>query len=373
MCQHCEDLDIVIKNPMHKSNVKYDEAIGIIEKALGYSTASGASEIMPYRSVRDLMTNTKITVEKNLLKLHNEIMTKWLGMSKAANDPFKLSGKIVINPRTGKPLSKAGWATIKRDLMRSFSYVYGGCEEDIARTAMALGRIVVDLPVVASINTTLGSIKLGSGLRIVDTDPQYRASMQFAEERAAENIVDLSQRHYKKIHDTIVVAQENRITPRKLESELFYSFGEMNRDWRRIAETEIATNVNNSKLITELSRENVSGDYIYMKGMSSPSACKWCWGSVQDKTFVLLEGPPLNGGDTVEIDGKEFTAIWPNKSNVGRARRDWWVASGTQHPHCQCTFIRYEPGYEKYLVKFEAAMETAAEEARNNIVPYVMD
>lgn len=371
MCEHCEDINILITDPMHKSNKKYDKAVEIIEKALGYSTASGASEIMPYRSVREHIKQTKEDVEKRLLRLHNEILKRWLQIEfeKAASDPFKLSGKIVLNPRTGKPLTKSEWATIKKDLMRAFAYVYGGTDAQIARTAMALGRIIADLPVSAAINTSLGNMKLGQGIRIVDTDPQYRASMQFAEDRAAENIVDLTNRQYKAIHDVIVTAQQNRVSPRQLESDLFHTFGEMNRDWRRIAETEIATNVNNAALITELARERVDGDYVYMKGLSSPRACKWCWSEVHNKVFVLLDAPPTGGGDQVEIDGKTFTAIWPNKSNVGRARRDWWVASGTQHPHCQCTFVRYTPGYEKYFEKFEAAMAQASEAARNEFYP----
>jgi len=372
MCEQCEDIDILIIDPLHKSNVKYDTALEVLEKALGYSTASGASEISPYRSVRELIDITKGDVERRLLELHNAILSQWLGLEKASHD-FKLNGKIVINPKTGKPLSKREWKIIKKDMMRSFAYVYGSKDVDIARTAMALGKIIADLPVKRAISVTLGGSKAGKGLRIEDTDPQFRASIEFAEEQAAEDIVDLSQKQYKRFHDTVVTAQKNRVTPRKLETELFQTFGDMNRDWRRIAETEIGNNVNNAKLITELNRERVGGDYVFMRGMSSPMACPWCRDEVHMKVVVVLEEPPTGSGDKIEIDGKTYTAIWPGKSNVGRARRNWWIASGTQHPHCQCSWVRYQPGFEAEFAELEAAIEAASKEARDKIIPYVMD
>ena len=374
MCEYChESILIDIKDPFYKSNKKYDEVLATLEKALGYGPASGATEVMPYRSVRELIVETKAGVERDLLKLHNEIVLKWLGLSKSKRDPFKLNGKTVINPKTGKPLNKGQWKIIKKDLIRSFGYIYMSKDIDIARTAMALGRILADSPVDDAIEKTLLQMKPGKGIRIEDTDPQYRASLQFAEEQAAEDIVDLSQRQYKRFHDTVVTAQKNRATPRKLESKLFETFGDMNRDWRRIAETEIANNVNTGKLVTELAKDRVDGDYIYMKGMSGPMACKWCWNEVNDKIVVLLDEPPTGSGDQIDIDDKTYTAIWPGKDNVGRPRRDWWVAAGVQHPHCQCTWVRYEPGHEDDLAKFEAAMKQASEDARNNFVSYTMD
>ena len=49
---------------------------------------------------------------------------------------------------------------------------------------------------------------------------------------------------------------------------------------------------------------------------------------------VLLEEPPDTGGDKITIAGETYTAIWPGKTNYGRTRQNWWVAAGTQHPHC---------------------------------------
>jgi hypothetical protein len=58
-----------------------------------------------------------------------------------------------------------------------------------------------------------------------------------------------------------------------------------------------------------------------------------------DHVVVLLPGPPPDG-DTVIINGTPYEAIWPGKTNAGRTRPEWWVAAGSQHPHCRCTWTR---------------------------------
>jgi hypothetical protein len=360
-----------IKNPSENPQKKYEKAMEILEKALGYSSASGRSEISPYKSVRQLTNQSKKMVEKRLLELHNEIVTRWLGLSKAAAS-FKLSGKIFINPSTGKPLTQAQWKTIKAEVMRAFAYVYNTQEDKIVKTAMSLGKILAPMPAGKAVRATLGSLKPGTGIRILETDPQFRSALQFAQDNAAENMVDLTQRQCKRIHDTVVNAQINRLGPRQLERDLFQKFGEMNRDWRMVAETEVANQVNNGQLITELAKPRPEGDYVYMEGISSPTACPWCASEINGTVVVLLDAPPPGGGDQLVIDDKSYTAIWPGQNNVGRRRSDWWIAAGVQHPHCQCSWIRYTPGYEKERDILNAAIAKATEQVQKEIITYAL-
>ena len=135
----------------------------------------------------------------------------------------------------------------------------------------------------------------------------------------------------------------------------------MNRDWRRIAETEIGSAQNNGQLLTELERRKPEDEYVYMKGISSSGACPWCRNEVDGKIVILLDAPPDSGGDTMTVDGQAYTCIWPGKSNYGRNRASWWVAAGTQHPHCRCTWVKHIPGFEDWDEKFRAEMNRAKE------------
>ena len=66
------------------------------------------------------------------------------------------------------------------------------------------------------------------------------------------------------------------INPTPEREKLYDQFGGMNRDWRRIAETEIGNALNNGQLLTELDRKKPDEEYVFMKGISAAGACPWC-------------------------------------------------------------------------------------------------
>lgn len=355
---------VAIKDYDVDSEEKLNTAYEILAKAFGRSIESQSNEISPYRSIRELEELVKKTVEDDLYLLYKEIKLRWLRLTKAES-PFKLSGKIYLNPRTGRPLTKSQWAIIKKDLMRAFGYIYRDKDELLIKTAMALGKVLKSMKTTSAINTPLKTISLAGEARQLPHDPAYRAGYAFAQEHMAENIVELTNRQFKAIHDVTLQAYVDRKSPQRLQVELFEKFGEMNRDWRRIADTEIATATNNGQLISML--ESTEEDYTFVKGLSSAEACDFCATQVHEHIFALVSTPPEDGSDQVTIKGKKYTAIWIGKNNVGRRKVDWWVAAGCQHPHCRCSFVSYTPGFEKEWDQLSAAMESASKEAKRSI------
>jgi len=303
-------------------------------------------------------------VEKKLLALFKEISQRWLGLRKSDSE-FRLNGTVFINPRTGKPLTKIEWKKIKESLQRAFKMVYHTEEETLVKVAMAQGKVLKGMTVEEAIKKKWGTIRLSyREAENLLSDPRYLSTLGFSELHTAEAIVELTDRSRKKIMDTILEGIKDRISPQELESNLFDEFGSLNRDWRRIAETEIGNSVNNGYLIAEMEKEKDPDAVIYMKGISAAGACPWCRAKVDNQVVVLLEWPPETGGDQIIVEGKQYTAIWPGKSNIGRKRANWWTAAGLQHPFCHCSWIRYEPGYEKYDKQLREALDKAAEAGR---------
>jgi hypothetical protein len=344
---------------------KLEKATEVLSSIFGHTLSfeppSWRKEISPYRSERELEEKVKESVEKGLLALFKEISYKWLGLQKAISE-LRLDGKIRINPKTGKPLTTAEWEKIKESVSRALSRIYRNEEERLAKTAMFLGKILNSLPTKEAIGRRFGDLKITPKKAMeMSSNLYYRETLKFAEQHTAEAIVDLTERSRKRIMDTILEAIKERVRPQELESRLFDVFGEMNRDWRRIAETEIGNNVNNGFIISEMEQEEDPEADIFMIGIASPNACPWCRAKIDNQVVILLEGPPEEGGDQVTVEGKVYTAIWPGKSNVGRKRTNWWIASGTQHPHCRCCWTRYEPEAEKYYKMLRDAMDKAAE------------
>lgn len=374
MCELCakpEEKTVLLEiKDIHKSpGAKLEAGLDALTKALGYDSNVLQNEISPFKAVRDLEKTSKDHVEEGLLKLWDAISSSWLRLEKAkGTDAFVLNSRIFINPKTGKALTNAQWKTIKKDVLKAFDYLYEIEEERIASHAMSLGKVLKGMPIGNSISYGYKTIKSQVDATMKKLyDPQYQNALLIAQQEAGTMIVELKQKQYKQIHDVIQTGIKHRQSPTELVESLYDRFGHMNRDWRRIAETEIGEAQNNGQLLTELGRRKEGEEYIFMKGISSGDACPWCRNEVDGTIVVLLEEPPDSGTDKIVIDGETYTAIWSGKTNYGRNRQNWWIAAGTQHPHCRCTWVKHIPGFEKWDDKFRAAMQHAkAEGARKS-------
>jgi len=369
MCEVCAKAEektvlLEIKNVHESPGAKLDAGLDALSKALGYDSTVQQKEISPFKSVRNLEKISKDHVEQGLLNLWGAIRSTWLQLEKAkGTDAFVLSNRIFINPKTGKALTNAQWAIIKKDVLKAFDYLYAVEEERIAAHAMSLGKVLKGMPLGNSLSygykTLQNKVKNAMSKMY---DPQYQNALAIAQQEAGAMIVELKQKQYKQIHSVIQTGIKHRQSSSELVESLYDRFGNMNRDWRRIAETEIGNAQNNAQLLTELGRRKDDEEYIFMKGLSSSEACVWCRNEVNNKIVVLLEAPPDTGGDSIIVDGETYTAIWPGKSNYGRNRANWWIAAGTQHPFCRCTWVKHVPGFEKWDDMITAALDQAMAE-----------
>jgi len=353
---------IEIEDPTVNSRKKFMKALTILSKAtkVDFSLDNHSkSEPTPYKSLQGLADSISAEVEDRLFLVWSHIVKNWMGLelNKARGDslPMKLNGKILIDPKTGKQLTQGQWNAITKELTTLFTWLYGSSKERLVNEAIALGKVIQSYDPDKRIKTTYSDMTKKLHTEIVSESEHYKNIVTWADVHTGEYITDMTNRSRKKVVQTIMSAYQDGKTSKQLRNELFDNFGEMNRDWRRIAETETAGNFNNGYLTAELDQKKEDED-VFMIGISGAGACSFCQSHVNDHVVILLDKSP--GGETKTIDGKDYTAIWPGKSNVGRKRADWWVASGTQHPHCRCTWTRYYPEIEKYTRKLKQAMES---------------
>jgi hypothetical protein len=339
-----DSLVLRIEDPTTDGFRKLESGISELIKAyrnrFGIDINSSHQEQSPYLAMRELEEQIVGEVEDGLYQLFSQISLAWLRtpLMKARSFPFKLNGRIFINPRTGRPLTDAEWRIIVHDIEKALGHIFKGSKDLLVYKAMALGKILQSYPNPGDA-PSLSSLVIPRGKL-----PSYLdASSKFAEQHAAEHITSLIANTRKRIATTIIEAQRSRLGPRSLEKNLFDQFAALNRDWRRVAQTEFITNANNSVLVTTREQGKAEGEtHSFLIGISSPNACSWCASHVRGKVVVVLDHPPKNG-DQVRISGKTYTAVWEGKDNYGRARSDWWAASGTQHPYCRCAWNRFIP------------------------------
>lgn len=168
------------------------------------------------------------------------------------------------------------------------------------------------------------------------------AVMEFGRLRCAEQIVELSSGLRTRIKRAILehqfkVSQGDPIATREnLQQKLFDSFGQVNRDWRRIAVTEVGENANQGMIASLVPGSRVRRIEQY-KG-----ACPFC---------KKIDGVVMNvvAPNDPKKDGR--TDVWVGKNNIGRSsaprkrvgdilverqtHERWWIAAGTMHPHCR--------------------------------------
>ena len=267
---------------------------------------------------------------------------------------FRIEGKIFINPKTGKPLKKREWDEIKRSLDTVFNFIYDeATEAAIAKRAVVLGRILTTM----DHNATLNVPQLD---REASVDYSYLANeIEFAQQQAGELIVGLTENAKKRVISEIIQGQRERVGAKELETRLFDTFINVNRDWRRIAETEVANNVNNGYMRTEIDKGT-----RYLKGNSGADACPWCKANVDGQVVVIGDQPNQTGFVFDKQLDMEVPYVWPGKSNYSRNRKNWWISAGAQHVHCRCAWQSYTPGFSKYHDELEAKLSALEESVR---------
>jgi very-short-patch-repair endonuclease len=171
--------------------------------------------------------------------------------------------------------------------------------------------------------------------------PVERKTIEFAQARAATRIrgvADVARARMKSIIIDKVEAQvmgDPRGNAQQLRQELFDNFGQLNRDFRRIAITEAGEACNQGFVAAMPEGDRVERREAYR------GACEFCK-SINGKSFLVVAASDPNR------DGQ--TQVWPGKTNEGRSASPrkrvgkvlmerglserWWPAAGVQHPHC---------------------------------------
>lgn len=355
-------LVLTIQDPLVDGEEKFEKAIAVLAKATKTEFEiehNHEAETTPYKAVRDHKDMTHKVIQDGLFKILSNISRQWLGltMRKAVgdSDPYKLAGKIFINPKTGKELTNKEWKAIQKNLTKVFGHLYGKTAEALTKQALAMGKILQEMKPDIRYLTGTNNINMDLFTDVTKAPDIFRSTLAWSNIHTGELIQEMTVKSRRKVVDRILTGYQNGESSRDLQESLFEEFSTMNKDWRRIVETEIATNFNNGYLKAEI-HNHKGTDPIFMMGISGAGACSFCADNVDGKMFVLLESPPPSG-ETVEVDGETYTAIWPGKNNFGRKRKEWWVSSGTQHPHCFCTFTVVNSDVMAYEKKLRDAME----------------
>jgi hypothetical protein len=209
---------------------------------------------------------------------------------------------------------------------------------------MQAGRARPNMPTVAQV-TEFAPTEFGQIPPKVLT-PVERQILRVSRARAAENISNVTEDARHRMKTIVIEHVQAQVLGMKqgqhtaLKTRLFDEFGQLNRDFRRIAVTEAGECCNTGFIAAQRSGAKVKRQEAYR------GACPFCK-SINGQVLEVVEpSAPQKNGDT---------QVWVGKTNIGRSgsprKREggalverhsnemWWTAAGVQHPHCRGSWV----------------------------------
>jgi len=276
-----------------------------------------------------------------------ETMKKALG----DNSVLKHHGKIIYNPETGEPLKKADLDSLIEGIQKFLNRNTKDVSRQIVLDSVAIGKLLSRMAKYQTSDAmkqlTLDKLKYRGktfdwiresvkNINAVLEEPMSGREMaryQVAQDYVANLVTRAGNGIRDEIKDTILRGIINRRSRGQVSQDLFNRLGKENRDWKRIADTEIVNTSNLANILQEVN-EAPEGEKIYFKRYELPGCCDKC-AKVNGK-IVLWSNTPL-ADDRIK-DKYADIAIWEGKPlESGKVV----MVTGTLHPNCRGGWVRW--------------------------------
>lgn len=305
------------------------------------------------RILLDMQTDLLSIAEGVPVKNEVSLLGKALGWTRFTEKEFEVIQKL-LEDKKPENYNIDDWMMVvdlivhrylPRDIIRSES-------EYIAMRSVMLGKIKAHADhKKLSDNETLSIVgalpESASDMAILSKFSMREQSVfDAAKARSALYITEVGENTRFRIKQIIINHQQKMFVSDpesslwNLQSTMLDEFGILNRDWRRIAVTEVAENANQG-LIASLEEGTVVRRVEAYAG-----ACSFC---------RKINGTEYTVVDAARQDKNGETEVWIGKTNVDRSSSPqkrvgdelvdrspselWWPASGVQHPHCRGSWV----------------------------------
>jgi hypothetical protein len=322
------------------------------------------------------------------LKETYSFVIKYMGLpeitivSKAGPDVLTHKGKILYSPETGEPIKKADWDAFVKSLEKFLNRKLKDTDKKIILDSKALGRILNRMlkynTLEAVKNLALDDVKyrgktldwISDSVKNMQTvlgDPLSRAEMariQVLQQSAAEKITKVSAAVKADIRQILIDGVKAHKGKGEISQAIFDRMTGGNRDFQKIADTEIQNAANNSFLLDEVYNSDL-GEKVYFQRVEriDDNTCDFC--KKMHGVIVLWSDHPLTS-DKIEDPIADF-AIWDGKDWNGKKE---FIANGVFHPYCRGMWVRHGGAVVNALIaelqnrseKWNEALETAKKE-----------
>ncbi|MDR0388589.1 MAG: hypothetical protein LBH73_00785 [Spirochaetaceae bacterium] len=305
-------------------------------------------------------------------------------MRKALGDSgiLKYRGRIIYNPETGEPLKNKDFDNLIEAIQKYLNRNTKELSKQILLDSMAIGKLLRRMAKYQS-SAEMNRLKLDGlkyrgrtfdwirqdikNLNSVLGQPLSGPEMaryQAAQDYVAHLVTRSNQKIRDDIKDTVLRGIIEKRTKAQVSQDLFNRLGGLNRDWKRIADTEIVNTSNLAGILQEVN-DAPKGERVYFKRYELPGCCSKC--AKVNGVIALWSNTPL--ADDKIKDPYASVAIWEGKpQEKGRTV----LVTGTLHPNCRGGWLRWGGKQADAMTaqvrgkagKWDAAIEQAREEYR---------
>lgn len=343
------------------SKAKKEELIkksGIVEYYLGINKSlnksnSTSGEGFFYKSQKQITEYWLNYFDELSNELYN-IICDYIGLPKAniVSKSVIYKGKILYNPESGKPISKMDLDRLVK-VTTKFLNKNRKAGENLVKQSQVLGALLEKLSNTNSASTlkklgiedlSIKNVKYETlcenetkASQLLGLDRETFNRIELMKQSAAQHITGIDSKLQNEIQSVLIDGVKNKKNKTQVSEELFKKFGAANRDWKKIADTEIQNNLNES-YIRESVKNSKDGEKVYFQRMEviDDRTCSYC--KQMNGTVVMYSSIPLVS-DKIN-DKYASRAIWDGKTWDGDNKT---LTNGIFHPSCRGVWVKWKP------------------------------
>jgi len=271
-------------------------------------------------------------------------------LKKALGDTGNLRyrGTVIYNPETGQPLKIKEFQNLIDAIEKFLNRNTADIAKRIVLDSVSIGKLLQRMAKHQS-TAAMGQLKLDGlkyrgktyewirrdikNLKSVLGQPLTGPEMaryQVAQDHVANLVTRSNNKIRDEIKDTVLNGILAKRSKGQVSQDLFNRLGNLNRDWKRIADTEIVNTSNLAGILQEVN-DTPKGEKVYFRRYELPGCCEKC--AKVNGLIALWSNAPLD--DERIKDPYAKIAIWEGKP------QDKGVATGTLHPNCRGGWVRW--------------------------------
>jgi SPP1 gp7 family putative phage head morphogenesis protein len=348
------DIKISLKN---NEPARVEKALRTMSMSLRLPGKAAKGEVFFYKAQEDL-TDKWCDYFSNYIQNIYDFVTEYCDlpkktvMSKAENLTYK--GKILYSPSTGEPIKKADWEKFLKNLEKFLNRNNDNPAERIVLQSQCLAKILNRM---LKYNTLEAVKKLrledtayhGKSFDWISKDiknmkdvfgeeltRQEQARIEIYQQSAAVKVQNVTEKVRGEIQQVLIDGVRAKKSKSQVSQDLFDKMVGDNRDYQRLADTEVQNAFNNSFIREEVQNtpENKK-TYFRRIEIIDGNTCPFC--RQMNGKIAVWSDKPLQSD--IAKDPIADYVLWEGKEWNGKEHT---VAIGCFHPWCRGTWERYD-------------------------------